>query len=45
MKFAVLRALPIIPVDRAAANIPPFLVDDSGYKVMISGVVCGAGYC
>ena len=45
MKFAVLRALPITPVDRAAANIPPFLVDDSGHKVMIFGVVCGAGYC
>ena len=45
MKFAVLRALPIILVGRAAANIPPFLVEDSGHKVMISGVVCGAGYC
>ena len=45
MKLAVLRVLPIIPVDRAAANIPPFLVEDSRHKVMISGVVCGAGYC
>ena len=45
MKFALLRALPITSVDRAVANIPPFSVEGSGHKVMICGVVCGAGYC
>jgi len=45
MKVAVLRVLSIILVVPAAAYISPFWVDDSGHKVMFSGVVCGTGYC